>query len=149
MNKSIRNLLVWVAIVGAVLLFYQFLRPAPAAADLMDSAQFAEALKAGRVTRVSLPQDATIGGELNERHPDGSATRFVVATPAYRELVDDLVRANVTVRFYSSRESSLTTTVLSWIPMLFLIGVWIYFVRVMKNAARQRTDAGSRPPIAP
>jgi cell division protease FtsH len=149
MNTSIRNLLVWVAIVGAVLLFYQFLRPAPAAADLMDSAKFAAALKAGRVTRISLPRDATIGGELSDKRPDGSAARFVVATPAYRDLVDDLLRSNVTVEFYSPRESSLTTTVLSWLPMLFLIGVWIVFMRNMQKAGRQRTEAGSGPSIAP
>ena len=148
MNPLVRNTIVWAAIIGAVLLFYRLIQPGSAPADLMDSTQFAEALKAGKITRVNIPQDATIGGELSDRRPDGSAAHFVIATPAYRDLVDDLLKANVSVHFYSPRESSLLTTVLSWIPMLFLVGVWIYFMRTMQ-AARRKAETQPGSPIAP
>ncbi len=139
MNRLLKNIAFWTLMVLAVLFFYKFLQPPSTPQDLMDSIRFTDALRSGRVTRVTLPRDATIGGELSEPGPDGKPSRFLIATPAYRDLVDDLLRHNVTVEFYSPRESTLLTTVLSWLPMLVLIGIWIYFMRGM-STARRRTE---------
>ena len=148
MNNLLKNIFLWAAIILAVFVFYRFFQDPSTAPDLMNSAEFTEALRAGKIARVTLHRDATIGGALTEPGPDGKPARFLIATPAYRELVDDLLRQNIAIEFYSPRESSLQTTFLSWLPMLALIGIWIYFMRTIQ-AARRKPESQPGPPIGP
>jgi ATP-dependent Zn protease len=140
MDPLVKNVLVWTVIIAAVLLLYQFLLPASAGADLMDSDRFSEALKGGRVAEVSLPKEATIDGTLNENGADGKPARFLVATPPYRDLVDSLLKRNVRVRYLAVQDSRLKTTLLSWVPLIAVVVLWIFFMRAMRagqTAGRQ------------
>ena len=145
MDRLLKNIAFWTLIILAVLFFYKFMQAPSAEPALMDSIRFEDALRAGTIARVSLPRDATIGGDLTGTAPDGKPQHFIIATPAYRDLVDDLLRHNVAVEFYSPRESSLITTVLSWLPMLVLIGIWMFFMRSMTRARRQPPGPADAP----
>jgi cell division protease FtsH len=136
MDRLLKNVLVWIAIIGAIMVFYKFFQAPATAPVLMDSNQLDEAVRAGRVARVRLPRDVTLGGDLNEKGPDGKAVQFVIAAPGYRELVDELLRQHVAVEVDSRNGVTPMTTFLSWLPMLALIGIWLYFMRNFQAAAR-------------
>ena len=136
MDRLHKNVLVWAAIIVSVLLLYRFLQAPPATANVMDSERFAEALKDGRIVEVRLPREATLEGTLNGNGSDGRPARFVLATPAYRDLVDSLMKRNVAIRFYSPQESSLLVTFVSWLPLLAVVGLWLFFMRTMQAAQK-------------
>jgi cell division protease FtsH len=136
MDRTLKNVIVWAAIGVSVLLLFRFFQAPSATANVMDSDRFAEALKDGRIAEVRLPRDATLEGTLNENGSDGKPARFVMATPAYRDLVDSLLKRNVGIRFYSPQESSLLVTLLSWIPILAVVGLWLFFMRKMQAAQK-------------
>lgn len=140
MDRLLKNIAFWTLIVLAVLFFYKFLQKPSTAAQIMDSIRFEEALRAGQIARVTLPPDATLTGELAQPGPDGKAAGFVIATPAYRDLMDDLLRHDVAIEFRPSRDSSPLITILGWIPILLMLGVWIYFMRAMQ-AARRKSES--------
>jgi len=147
MDKLLKNIAFWTLILLAVVFFYKFLQSPSAPEDLMDSVRFADALRDGHISRVTLPPDALIEGETAARGPDARPERFLIARPEYRDLVDDLLRQHVEVRFRSPRDSSLLTTILGWVPMLVLLGAWLYFMRTLQAAARrnaERSDTGGR-----
>jgi len=137
MESLVRNTLVWVAIVIAVLVLYRFLQAPQNAVELVESGRFAEAVQSGRVKEVSLPKEATIDVVLNENGPDGKPARMRIATPAYSGLVDELLRRNVAIRLGAARETSPQTMLLTWLPFLVLVGVWVLFFRRMQAAAKQ------------
>jgi cell division protease FtsH len=147
-DRLLKNIAFWTLVVLAVLFFYKFMQAPRAPLDVMDSIRFMDALRAGEIARITLPRDASIGGELVEPGPDGKPKRFIIATPEYRDLVDDLLRHDVTVDYKSPRESSPLTTVLSWMPMLVLIGIWIFFMRAMQRG-RPKKEEGPGPPLTP
>jgi len=148
MDRLLKNIAFWTLIVLAVLFFYKFLQKPSTAAQIMDSIRFEEALRGGNIARVTLPPDATIAGELAQPGPDGKAARFFIATPAYRDLMDDLLRHDVAIEFRSPRDSSPLTMLLGWIPILLMLGVWIYFMRSMQ-AARRKSESQPGSPIGP
>ena len=148
MNRLLKMIAFWTVVILSVLFVYKLLQPPSTEPDLMTSHQFTEALQAGKIARFALPREATVGGDLIERGPDGKAAHFLIATPAYRDLVDDLLQHNVTVEFFSPHESSLLTTVLSWLPMLVVIGIWIYFMRVIQ-AGRRKAESRAGSSIEP
>ena len=149
MDRLLKNIAFWTLIVFVVLFFYKFMQQPSTAPDLMDSIRFTDALRAGKIARITLPPDATISGDLAQPGPDGKAARFLIATPQYRDLVDDLLRQNVTVEFRSPRDSTLLTTVLGWLPILFMLGVWIYFMRTMQAARRKSESQPGGAPTGP
>jgi len=146
MTPLLKNIALGTLVILAVLFVYKLRQSPDAAPDLMDSIRFTDALRAGKIASVTLPRDATVGGELVRSGPNGKPARFIIATPAYRDLVDDLLRQNVSVEFISPRESSLLVTFLSWVPMLVLIGIWLYFLRAMQ-AARRKQDGNYGTPV--
>ena len=149
MDRLLKNIAFWTLMILAVLFFYKFMQQPAGAPEIMDSARFEDALRAGKIARVRLPADATLGGDLDQVGPDGKPARFLIATPAYRDLMDDLLRHNVAIEFSSPHESGPLIKVLGWLPMLIMIAVWVYFMRGMRAAARRQSEGQPGAPIAP
>ncbi|HEV8702100.1 MAG TPA: hypothetical protein VGV60_12575 [Candidatus Polarisedimenticolia bacterium] len=145
MDRLLKNIAFWTLIILAVLFFYKFLQQPSTAPAIMDSGRFADALRAGKIARVTLPMDATIGGDLAQAGPDGKPAHFLIATPAYRDLMDDLLRQNVAIEFRSPRESSPLINILGWLPILLMLGVWVYFMRSMQAGRRKAENQPSTP----
>lgn len=148
MDRLLKNIAFWTLMILAVLFFYKFLKQPGTVSEIMDSARFEDALRAGKIARVRLPAEATLGGDLDQLGPDGKPASFLIATPAYRDLMDDLLRHNVAIEYQSSREPSPLITVLGWLPMILTIGVWLYFMRAMR-AGRRKVENQPGSPIGP
>ena len=140
MEPLVKNTVVWAAIIVAVIVLYKFVQKPASVVELVESGRLAAAVQDGRVKEVSLPREATIEVHLKESGPDGKPARLRVATPAYRELVDELLQRNVAIRLESRRETSAQTALLTWLPFLVLAGVWMFFFRSMQ-AARKKAGA--------
>ena len=82
----------------------------------------------GRVVEVQI-QGNNISGVLS----DGK--RFSTYSPNYPELVDKLSAKNISIVASPQEDKmpSLLGILLSWFPMLLLIGVWIFFMRQMQG----------------
>jgi len=139
MDRLLKSIAFWTLIILAILFFYKFLQQPSAAPEIMDSVRFTDALRAGKIARIRLPVDATLGGDLDQTGPDGKPARFLIATPAYRDLMDDLLRHNVAIEYQTSREAGPLVNILGWLPILLMVGVWIYFMRNM-HAARRKAE---------
>jgi len=85
-------------------------------------------VEAGRVIEVQIKGN-DIQGELS----DGS--KFKTYSPNYPNLVDKLSENKVSIIAtpLESEMPSLLSILLSWFPMLLLIGVWIFFMRQMQG----------------
>ena len=144
MDPLVKNVLVWAAIILAVLLLYRALIAQSAAPELMNPDGFAAALEAGRVAEVTLPAEARIEGTLTDKGPDGKPVRFIATAPAWRDLVDTLTRHNVAIRYGPSAQDPRSRgilTLISWGPIVAVICLWLIFMRTM---TRQKRD-GDRP----
>jgi ATP-dependent Zn proteases len=82
----------------------------------------------GRVVQVKI-QGNNISGVLS----DGS--KFITYSPNYPGLVEKLSEKNVNIVAtpVEDKMPSLLGVLLSWFPMLLLIGVWIFFMRQMQG----------------
>ena len=90
--------------------------------------KFLEEVDNGRVIDVEI-QGNTIKGKLSD------GTVFSTYTPNYPNLVEKLSNKGVGITVVPIEEKmpSLLGILLSWFPMLLLIGVWIFFMRQMQG----------------
>ena len=127
---NMKNLMMWGIIVLLVLgLFNLFQNPdrVTASKDLPFSTFISEVDK-GNITSVDIK-----GSQIEGTFSNGA--RFKTYSPNYPNLVERLTDKGVAISAGPSQDKmpSFLGILLSWFPMLLLIGVWIFFMRQMQG----------------
>jgi cell division protease FtsH len=129
---NLKNLAMWAVIVLlSVGLFNMFQNPNKIAASKAQQVPFSEFLSEvdeGRVVKVDIR-----GNNITGMLSDG--TSFTTYSPNYPNLVEQLSSKGVSIVAtpLEDKMPSLLGVLLSWIQMLLLIGVWVFFMRQMKG----------------
>ena len=128
-----KNLLLWV-VIGMTMMsvFNMFSAPAGKSQPLSYTA-FIDKVDQGMVDEVVI-QDKQLSGRY--RDSSGNLTRFELELPNDPTLVQRLVENKVEVKASHREESIFLTILISWFPMLLLIGVWIFFMRQMQGGGK-------------
>ncbi|MDX9698102.1 MAG: ATP-dependent zinc metalloprotease FtsH [Rhodocyclaceae bacterium] len=133
MNNLFKNLAIWM-VIGVVLMtvFNQF-NARQITPNTMEYSQFMEEARAGRISKAVVD-----GRVVKATTQDGR--QVTVYTPGVQDIwmVSDLMRSGVSVIASKPEEeqSVLMSILISWFPMLLLIGVWIFFMRQMQGGGR-------------
>jgi cell division protease FtsH len=134
-NQMFSKIAVWL-VIGLVVfaVFKQFDRSAAASGQVAYS-EFLEDVRNKRIQSAVLPE-GTGGGEIVAITTDGKQIR-TNATFLDRGLVGDLIANGVKFDVKAREEQSLLLQLLvSWGPMILLIGVWVYFMRQMQGGGK-------------
>ena len=127
---NIKNLLMWgVIVLLTVGLFNLFQNPNKTVdSDKIAFSQFLRAVEDGRVVEVNI-QGNSIKGTLS------NGASFSTYAPNDPNLVEKLTSKGVSITASPQEDKmpSLLGILLSWFPMLLLIGVWIFFMRQMQG----------------
>ncbi len=141
MNTLIKNILFWTIIILAVLVGYKFLSgPRPDQIPKNFSEMMGD-VEAGRVAKVTITGNEILG-EYRETGGDGQPRQFITTAPDYPDLVKDLRKYNVTIEAHKPKEPTYLVTFLSWVPILFMIGIWIFFMRQMQSGGNKALSFG-------
>ena len=134
MNNGGRNLLIWLAIgLALAFLFNAFEQGASRNSDgtYPDIAysDFMLDARAGRITDVTIKGDKIRGHYAENNEP------FSTLIPNNENVVDRLDETGVTIKVEQPEQEgvNLLSILISWFPMLLLIGVWIFFMRQMQG----------------
>jgi cell division protease FtsH len=128
---NFKNLAMWgIIVLLSVGLFNMFQNPNKMAAPKTEVpfSKFLSEVDEGRVIKVEI-QGNNITGLLS----DGSS--FTTYSPNYPNLVEKLSKKGVSIIAspIEAKMPSLLGVLLSWFPMLLLIGVWVFFMRQMQG----------------
>ncbi len=140
MNPNYRNLALW-AIIAVLLiaLFNLFQTPQTrgAASDIPYS-QFLQDVDAGRVKSVTIAGDR-ISGSFTD-----NTSGFQTYSPGDQALVSRLEAKNVTINARPETDGSNTLLgyLISWLPMILILGVWIFFMRQMQSGSGRAMGFG-------
>jgi cell division protease FtsH len=134
-NQWFSKVAVWLVIALVLFtVFKQFDRTATAGNQIGYS-EFLEEVRTKRIREVVL-QENPGGAEIEALTTDDKRIR-TTATYLDRGLVGDLISNGIKFRVKPRDEPSLLTSLLvSWGPMLLLIGVWVYFMRQMQGGGK-------------
>ncbi|MEP7452214.1 ATP-dependent zinc metalloprotease FtsH [Phyllobacterium sp. SB3] len=134
MNPNYRNFALW-AIIALLLiaLFNLFQSPASRSASSdVPYSQFITDVNSGRVKSVTITGDRITG-----TYSDNNSN-FQTYSPGDPGLVGRLESKNVQIaaRPESDGSTSLVGMLISWLPMILILGVWIFFMRQMQGGSR-------------
>ena len=134
MNQFYKNLALWLVIsLMMILLFNLFNKPKPAQ-EKLDYSDFIEAVETGKIKNVDKKVvTVTIqGNEILGKFSDGKDFRSY--KPADANLSEKLLAQKIAVNARPEEEKfSWFSIFISWFPIIFLVGVWIFFMRQMQG----------------
>jgi len=136
LNPFYKNLSLWLVITLMMIMLYNlFNQPQLAETDISYS-DFLQMVEAEQITEVIIQ-----GQELLVTDRDRS--KFKVYAPQDSNLIDTLRRKGVAIKAKPEAESPWYMSVLiSWFPMIILIGVWIFFMRQMQSGGGKALSFG-------
>ena len=134
-NQWFSKVAVWLVIALVLFtVFKQFDRTA-IAGNQIGYSEFLEEVRAKRIREVVL-QENPGGAEIEALTTEDKRIR-TTATYLDRGLVGDLIANGIKFRVKPREEPSvLTSLLISWGPMILLIGVWVYFMRQMQGGGK-------------
>jgi cell division protease FtsH len=135
-NQWFSKVAVWMVIALVLFtVFKQFDRGVTQGTQIGYS-DFLEEVRSKRIRSVTLQENPGGGTEINAITTDDKRLRST-ATYLDRGLVGDLIASGVKFDVKPREEPSFLMSILvSWGPMLLLIGVWIYFMRQMQGGGK-------------
>jgi cell division protease FtsH len=135
-NPWFSKIAVWLVIAMVLFtVFKQFDARPTAGAGYLGYSDFLEEVRGNRI-KSAIIQEGQSGTEIVAVTSDDRKVR-TTATYLDRGLVGDLIANDVKFDVRPREEGSLLMTLLvSWGPMLLLIGVWVYFMRQMQGGGK-------------
>ena len=128
-NKPLaKNLLIWFAVFTAAIFIYDYFGNIQAASSRIAFSDFLQQIDAGTISQVNIRGDI-IEGTNNEGKP------FSTQSIEYPNLVDKLMAHSVKFEVVPTETTigTLFAILLSWFPLVLLIGVWVFFMRQMQG----------------
>ncbi|NBT40731.1 MAG: ATP-dependent metallopeptidase FtsH/Yme1/Tma family protein [Alphaproteobacteria bacterium] len=126
--SNLRNLALWVVVALLLIaLFNMFSGPmSQQTGSRISYSQFINDAKGGQIAAVKV-EGNQVTGQFKNGQP------FTTVAPDNSNYVDQLTQSGVQVEVVPIEESTLLSILISWFPMLLLIGVWIFFMRQMQG----------------
>jgi len=136
LNTFYKNLSMWLVIgLTMILLFNLFNKPQLQHVDISYS-DFINSVESGAITKVSIEGDQIMGTLRG-------GNDFRTISPDDSELIPMLRKNGVDISVKQKEDTPWYVTILvSWFPMLLLIGVWIFFMRQMQMGGKGALSFG-------
>jgi cell division protease FtsH len=124
----VKNLILWVVIALVMMTVFKNFSNPTMSGEITYS-QFISDVKTGRIGTVSIE-----GNSITGNHTDG--TRFTTYSPETNNdaLIGTLLENNVEIKGTEPNKNSFWAhALISWFPIILLLGIWIYFMRQMQG----------------
>jgi len=136
LNPFYKNLALWLVIILVMILLFNLFNQSRVHEREISYTEFLSRVEKGLVAGVVI-QGHEIGGT------DVNGTHFKTFAPDDPDLVKNLMSHGVQIKAEPPSESPWYMTVLvSWFPMILLIGVWIFFMRQMQGGGGKALSFG-------
>ncbi|HJQ36657.1 MAG TPA: ATP-dependent zinc metalloprotease FtsH [Thermoanaerobaculia bacterium] len=142
MNSTVKTALLWVVIIVLVFLLWSLFNTAKGASEQIAFSAFTDRVNEGSIEKVTIRGD-DIRGETKATAPGGKHEFHTTAqTPLPEGTFKLLQDKGVVVEFEPVRDAPFITALITWAPFLFLIGLWIFFMRQMQAGGNKALSFG-------
>jgi cell division protease FtsH len=134
-NQWFSKIAVWLVIALVLFTVFKSFNSAQTQSGRVAYSDFLEEVRSKHIQSVEITEGSG-GIDITARTTDGK-TEHTTGSLLDRGLTGDLLNNNVKFDIKPREEQGmLTTLLLSWAPMLLLIGVWVYFMRQMQGGGK-------------
>jgi cell division protease FtsH len=143
-NQTVRTVLMWAVIIVGVMLILQVLRGYSTTSREIPFSDFLDRVATGEVQQVLIKREEIHIQSGTVRDEEGPQPRYDHFTynPGYDDLVKDLREHDVVIKVEKPTDGRMLTALLSWAPLLILVGLWFVFFRQMQAGGTKAMSFG-------
>ncbi|MEA3230295.1 MAG: ATP-dependent metallopeptidase FtsH/Yme1/Tma family protein, partial [Thermodesulfobacteriota bacterium] len=136
MNPFYKNLALWLVITLLMIMLYNLFNQQQLSESSLSYSEFLSMVEGERVEEVIIQGQEVLVTDTNRN-------RYRVYTPQDLDMIKTLREKGVIIKAKPPSESPWYVSVLvSWFPMIILIGVWIFFMRQMQAGGGKALSFG-------
>ena len=136
MNKFLKNIGIWLVIGLVMLMLFNLVGPKESDERKISFSEFIAQIESGSLIEVTIS-----GNQI--RGVNDSNGSFQTQAPNYPALFEILDRHQVRVRIEPADQTNLFMAILnSWLPMILIIGIWLFFVRQIQGGGNRAMGFG-------
>ena len=144
MNSTLKSLLFWMVLVVILALIWSFSTTLQSSASDIKFSEFLEHVNNKHdVAEVTFVGNDITGTYTQTDAGTGSQKTFhTFMPPSYENLANDLMTKGVTVTAKRETAGTWTTILLSWAPIILMIGFWVFIMRQMQSGGNKALSFG-------
>jgi cell division protease FtsH len=134
----------WIVILIGVLLILQVLRGYSTTSREIAFSEFLDRVADRQVARVLIKGEEIFIRSTGADDESATAPRYDLHTynPGYDDLIKDLRAAEAEIKVEKPSDGRMLTALLSWAPLLILVGLWFVFFRQMQAGGTKAMSFG-------
>ena len=139
MNSRFRTLTVWLLLILVLFMVYHMFISSHKNVIELEYSRFLDMVEADNVSEITI-----IGKNLEGKlvQSIGGVLNFTTYTPEDDNLIKILREHKVKIKVQDDSENFWLTAVISWLPFVLIIAIWIFFLRQMQGGGRQALSFG-------
>jgi len=134
-NSTFKTVMLWMSLLVVIFLAWHFAQIQRRETPLKFS-EFMAQVEAGQIA------DVTITGNEIRGHTASHEAFRTVAPTGYDKLIDTLLDRHVTVNYQPDQTPTWANILISWAPLLVLVGFWVFFMRQMQSGGNKALSFG-------
>ena len=149
MNAHLKTLVIWLVVIAILVIGYQIFNTAGSPSRELDESEFYALVEADEIQTVKITGDVIgydIEGEYKEPRqqvPGGREYKTFKTYVVKNESLTAMLRERgVNVKTEPPRDASFLTLLLTWSPILLILGIWIFFMRQMQSGGNKAMSFG-------
>ena len=136
MNPFYKNLSLWIVIIVLILMLVNIFGQNQVTESKLNYSEFLSMVESGRIDKVIIQNQELFITDI-------SGNKQKVFAPKDTDLVNILREKGVSIEAKPPAESSWFVSILaSWLPMIVLVGIWIFFMRQMQGGGGKAMSFG-------
>ncbi len=143
MNSTLKSLLFWMVLVVILALIWSFSTSLQSSTGDITFSDFLDHVDSKHdVSEVTFVGN-DITGKYTQTDTSGATKTFhTYMPPSYQNLTADLITKGVTVNAKRETAGTWTTILLSWAPIILMIGFWVFIMRQMQSGGNKALSFG-------
>jgi cell division protease FtsH len=141
LNSTVKTALLWVVIIVLVFLLWSLFQKTKGDSETIAFSQFMDRVNQGAVESVTIRGD-DVRGETKATVAGGKKEFHTTAPTNYPAMIDLLRAKSVKLEVEHAADTPFITALITWAPILFLVGLWIFFMRQMQAGGNKALSFG-------
>ena len=144
LSSTARQIIFWLLIVAGALLLYRLVNPTGKNAQPIDLATLYAKIEATDVKQLTIKQNETVALDKNGQEFRVQLTNEQAKNELMKKGLEQVngVRRVDKVEDESGSSSYLWPMLITWAPLLFIIGIWIFMLRQMQSGGNKALSFG-------
>ena len=144
MSSTLRTLFLWLAIIFVVILLWNLLSLGQAKPAELTFTEFMTQVGQEQVKSILIKDRDTVEGTYLEKgeHAEGETFTLDLPFEATPEFIAQLENEGIEISSEKTDQNPLFAILITWGPILLLIGLWIFFMRQMQTGGNKALSFG-------